>query len=173
MTDAVIIEDDYLGELQLKGRAAPALASLDGEERVIHVGTFSKTISPALRLGFLVAPPWLLDEVLRRATLLSPAPAAVTQIAVASFLSEGHFLRHLRKMRRLYSERSDLLSSIGGGHLADRRAGGLALISPLPDGTDDVAIARRARDLSLGPSPVSSWYVDPARAPRDTAVCRT
>jgi GntR family transcriptional regulator/MocR family aminotransferase len=55
--DAWIVEDDYLSELQLAGRAAPALASLDQGERVLHIGTFSKTISPALRLGFLVVPP--------------------------------------------------------------------------------------------------------------------
>jgi GntR family transcriptional regulator / MocR family aminotransferase len=57
--DAWIIEDDYLSELQLKGRAAPALASLDHGGRVLHIGSFSKTISPALRLGFLVVPPEL------------------------------------------------------------------------------------------------------------------
>ncbi|MCZ3378191.1 MULTISPECIES: MocR-like pyridoxine biosynthesis transcription factor PdxR [Rhizobium] len=162
--DAFIIEDDYLGELQLKGRAAPALASLDAEERVIHVGTFSKTISPALRLAFFVAPPRLLDELFRRAMFLSPAPATMAQIAVASFLSEGHFLRHLRKMRRLYSERSEVLSGIAGTALMDRKRGGLALILGLPDGADDAAIARRARDLGLGPSPLSSWYADASRS---------
>ncbi|WP_266064094.1 MocR-like pyridoxine biosynthesis transcription factor PdxR [Brucella intermedia] len=165
-SDAFIIEDDYLGELQLKGRAAPALASLDAEERVIHVGTFSKTISPALRLGFLVAPPRLLDLILRRAMFLSPAPAAVTQMVVAAFLAEGHFLRHLRKMRRLYTERSDLLSSIAGTAMKERNGGGLALILSLPDGADDAAIARRARDLGLGPSPLSSWYADAPSARR-------
>ncbi|MFP3561755.1 PLP-dependent aminotransferase family protein, partial [Paraburkholderia sp. SIMBA_049] len=55
--DAWIVEDDYLSELQLSGRAAPALASIDQDGRVLHVGSFSKTISPALRLGFLVVPP--------------------------------------------------------------------------------------------------------------------
>ncbi|TWB09548.1 GntR family transcriptional regulator [Rhizobium sp. ERR 1071] len=165
-SDAFIIEDDYLGELQLNGRAAPALASLDAEERVIHVGTFSKTISPALRLGFLVAPPRLLDQILQRAMFLSPAPAAVTQIAVASFLAEGHFLRHLRKMRRLYAERSGLLMSIVGTATKERNGGGLAHIFNLPDGVDDAAIARRARDFGLGPSPLSSWYTDTAQARR-------
>lgn len=162
--NAYVIEDDYLGELQLNGRAAPALASLDAGERVIHVGTFSKTVSPALRLGFMVAPSRLVGEFLRRVMFLSPAPAAMTQIAVCSFLAEGHFLRHLRKMRRLYADRRDLLGSTIGTPLRDRKAGGLALVLPLPDEADDAAIARRALGRGLGPSPLSSWYTDPASA---------
>lgn len=163
-SDAFIIEDDYLGELQLKGRAAPALASLDADERVIHVGTFSKTISPALRLGFLVAPPRLLDRILRRALFLSPAPAAVVQIAVASFLAEGHFLRHLRKMRRLYAERSAILSEIAGTMTEDLNGGGLALVIGLPEAVDDAAIVCRARAVGLAPSPLSSWYAGKPRS---------
>ena len=79
--DAWIIEDDYLSELQLKGRAAPALASLDHGGRVLHIGSFSKTISPALRLGFLVAPPELAQRFGDIAACLAPAPAAPVQCA--------------------------------------------------------------------------------------------
>jgi GntR family transcriptional regulator / MocR family aminotransferase len=93
--DAWIIEDDYLSELQLKGRAAPALASLDHGGRVLHIGSFSKTISPALRLGFLVLPPELTRRFGDLAACLAPAPAAPVQRAVAHFVREGHYLRHL------------------------------------------------------------------------------
>lgn len=156
--DAFIIEDDYLGELQLKGRAAPALASLDAASRVIHVGTFSKTISPALRLGFLVVPQQLVADFLRRIAFLAPAPSPITQIAVASFISKGHFLRHLRRSRRLYTERRDLLRKTLGDWLPEQTMGGLALILPLPHGVDDVAIARRAGEAGLAPSPLSRWH---------------
>src|SRR6202040_4344708 len=71
-----VIEDDYLSELQLKGRAAPALASLDRTGRVIHIGSFSKTISPALRLGFLLAPLSLLSRFAETAGGIGPRPAA-------------------------------------------------------------------------------------------------
>src|SRR5258708_23881566 len=107
--DAWIIEDDYLSELQLKGRATPALASLDHGGRVLHIGSFSKTISPALRLGFLVVPPEMARRFGELAACLAPAPAAPVQRAVAEFLREGHYLRHLRRMKRLYAARPEIL----------------------------------------------------------------
>src|SRR5690348_5707770 len=107
--DAWIIEDDYLSELQLKGRAAPALASLDHGGRVLYIGSFSKTISPTLRLGFLVVPPELVRRFGDLAACLAPAPAAPVQRAVAEFLRGGHYLRHLRRMKRLYAARRGAL----------------------------------------------------------------
>src|SRR5262245_44910232 len=106
---AYIIEDDYLSELQLKGRAAPALASLDHGGRVLHIGSFSKTISPALRLGFLVVPPELARRFGDLAGCLAPAPAVAVPGAVAEFLRDGHYLRHLRHMKRLYAARREVL----------------------------------------------------------------
>jgi GntR family transcriptional regulator/MocR family aminotransferase len=96
--DAWIVEDDYLSELQLTGRAAPALASLDHGGRVVHIGSFSKTISPALRLGFVVAPIELTGRFGDVCACLAPAPALALQGAVAEFLREGHYIRHLRRM---------------------------------------------------------------------------
>jgi len=107
--EAWIIEDDYLSELQLKGRAAPALASLDHGGRVLHIGSFSKTISPALRLGFLVVPPELVSRFGDVAACFAPAPAAPVQGAVAALLRDGHYLRHLRRMKRLYAARRERL----------------------------------------------------------------
>ena len=86
---AWIIEDDYLGELQLGGRAAPALASLDRSGRVLHAGSFSKTISPGLRLGYLVVPPQLATHFGEVAATLAPAGAPVVQRAVTHFMAEG------------------------------------------------------------------------------------
>jgi GntR family transcriptional regulator/MocR family aminotransferase len=163
--DAYIIEDDYLGELQLDGRAAPSMASIDRDGRVIHIGTFSKTISPALRLGFVVVPAHLVARFVRVVACLAPASALASQLAVASFLSDGHLLRHLRKARRLYTERRDLLRSWLSGppfHVASPEAmkGGLSVLLPLPPGAPDRAIALQARESGLGPSPLSQWYSD-------------
>jgi GntR family transcriptional regulator/MocR family aminotransferase len=83
-----------LSELKLHGRAAPALASLERHGRVLHLGTFSKNISPAQRLGFLVAPSMFAARFGDIAALLAPAPDAATQRTVAAFVAEGHFLRH-------------------------------------------------------------------------------
>ncbi|WP_448950421.1 MocR-like pyridoxine biosynthesis transcription factor PdxR [Labrys neptuniae] len=159
---AFIIEDDYLSELQLRGRAAPALASLDRQGRVLHAGTFSKTISPALRLGFLVVPPQWVPRFGDVAAALAPAPAASIQRAVAAFLAEGHYLRHLRRMKRLYAARREQLLAcltprIGAGMQLHTK-GGLAVRLDLPEASDDVAIASQALPYGLAPVPLSPWY---------------
>ena len=143
--DTWIIEDDYLSELQLKGRAAPALASLDHGGRVLHIGSFSKTISPALRLGFMVVPPELSRRFGELAACLAPAPAAAVQRAVAEFLREGHYLRHLRRMKRLYAARREALLRCLGEMASDsikvQATAGLAVVISLPKSASDVDIA--------------------------------
>jgi GntR family transcriptional regulator/MocR family aminotransferase len=158
---AWIIEDDYLSELQLTGRAAPALASLDRAGRVIHIGTFSKTISPTLRLGFIVAPPGLAAQFADVAACLAPAPATTVQHAVAAFLHEGHYLRHLRRMKRLYAGRRDALKRCLGDAAMVEAMAGLAVLLHLPDDTRDANIAREALAFGMSPSPLSPWYAKP------------
>jgi GntR family transcriptional regulator/MocR family aminotransferase len=161
---AWIIEDDYLSELQLEGRAAPALASLDRDGRVLHIGTFSKTISPVLRLGFLVAPLDIIDRFSDITACLTPAPAAFVQHAVAEFLREGHYLRHLRRMKRLYSTQRDALfrclDEVAPSSMKVRAAAGTAIAISLPDSASDVDIASRALGLGLAPAPLSPWYLE-------------
>lgn len=161
--DAWIIEDDYLGELQLSGRAAPALAASDFGGRVIHVGTFSKTISPTLRLGYIIVPPGLERQFGEGAASFAPAPSPFVQSAIAEFIRGSHYLRHLRRMKRLYVARRDLLldhfSQSRIAAVADLEVAGLAIIVRLRD-ADDVAIAEEARKKGLAASPISSWYVN-------------
>lgn len=161
---AWIIEDDYLSELQLTGRAAPALASLDHGGRVLHLGTFSKTISPALRLGFLIAPVELAGLFGEVAACLAPAPAVALQSAVAEFLREGHYLRHLRRMKRLYAARRErliaCLAQAGQTALKAEATAGMAVVASLPPAASDVDVAARALAIGLAPSPLSPWYVD-------------
>jgi GntR family transcriptional regulator/MocR family aminotransferase len=161
--DAWIIEDDYLSELQLEGRAAPALASLDHGGRVLHIGTFSKTISPALRLGFVVVPPDLAQRFGELAACLAPAPAATIQCAVAAFLREGHYLRHLRRMKRLYAGRREALVRCLREEAPDsitvEATAGMAVVTRLPESASDVDIAVRALQFGLAPVPLSPWYM--------------
>jgi GntR family transcriptional regulator/MocR family aminotransferase len=165
--DSWIIEDDYLSELQLTGRAAPALASLDHEGRVLHIGSFSKTISPALRLGFMVVPPELSHRFAELAASLAPAPAAGVQRAVAEFLRDGHYLRHLRRMKRLYAARREALLRCLGEMVPDsikvRATAGLAAVILLPKSASDVDIASRALEFGLAPAPMSAWCMQPPR----------
>jgi GntR family transcriptional regulator/MocR family aminotransferase len=169
--DAWILEDDYLGELQLAGRAAPALASLDQGERVLHAGTFSKTISPALRLGFLVVPPALARRFGDLVACLAPAPAAMVQHAVADFMQEGHYLRHLRRMKRVYAgRRAALLGALrdeAAGAIALQATAGMAVVTRLQASVSDVEIAARAREFGLAPTPLSPWY---DQAPRQQGL---
>lgn len=161
--DAWIIEDDYLSELQLKGRASPALASFDHGGRVLHVGSFSKTISPALRLGFLVVPPDMARRFGDLAACLAPAPAAPVQLAVAEFLREGCYLRHLRRMKRLYGARRELLlrclEEVASGAMKVQATAGLAVVTLLPETASDVDITSRALPFGLAPAPLSPWYL--------------
>jgi GntR family transcriptional regulator/MocR family aminotransferase len=165
---AWIVEDDYLGELQLSGRAAPALAAEDCHGRVIHIGSFGKTLSAALGLGFLVAPLALAERFGEVAACLQPAPNTTTQAALTSFIADGHYLRHLRQMKRLYARRRDLLRAALRDTLGIdlEVAAGLAVILSLPPGTDDVALARKALEGGIAPMALSVWWNDPTSAPR-------
>jgi GntR family transcriptional regulator/MocR family aminotransferase len=153
-----VIEDDYLSELQLEGRAAPALASIDRNGRVIHIGSYSKTISPALRLGFLVAPLPLASRFAEVAACLAPAPGPSVQLATAEFMREGHYMRHLRRAKRLYSAQRDALLKCLRPRAKDSVVGGLAVVLRLPDGAPDVSIAKETLTFGLAPTPLSLWY---------------
>lgn len=165
--DAWIIEDDYLSELQLKGRAAPALASLDQHGRVLHIGSFSKTISPALRLGFLVVP----LEMARRfgdiSACLAPAPGACTQHAVTEFMREGHYLRHLRRMKRLYAARREALvrclKELASDSIKVQATAGMSVVTAIAGSASDVDIALRSRRYGVAPAPLSPWYMHPCK----------
>jgi GntR family transcriptional regulator/MocR family aminotransferase len=159
---AWVIEDDYLSELQLKGRATPALASLDRAGRVIHIGSFSKTISPTLRLGFLVAPAALASRFAEAAACLAPAPGPSLQLATAAFMRDGHYLRHLRRTKRVYSAQRDALLKCLQPRADNVTIAGLAALLWLRDGTPDLAIAREAQAFGLAPVPLSLWYASPA-----------
>lgn len=162
---AFIIEDDYLSELQLNGRAAPALASLDQAGNVIHIGSFSKTVSPTLRLGFLVAPPGLAQRFAECAACLIPAPGNSIQLAMAEFMRDGHYMRHLRRTKTTYAARARALIDAFSARGRDIRQAGLAAIVPLQNGFDDVALAREALRNSLAPVPLSPWRMTTGDVP--------
>ncbi|WP_232820993.1 PLP-dependent aminotransferase family protein [Dyella sp. C11] len=106
---AVIIEDDYDGEFRYGGRPLDALQTLDRDGSVFYVGTFSKSLFPALRLGYLVAPVWAMPALSRVRELGDRHSDLLAQDTLALFIAEGHLARHVRKMRRIYAERRDAL----------------------------------------------------------------
>jgi GntR family transcriptional regulator/MocR family aminotransferase len=169
---AWIVEDDHLGELQLDGRSVPALAADDEHSRVIHIGTFSRTISPHLVLGFIVMPITIAERLGNAAAYLAPAPNMLIQHSLTAFMAEGRFVRHLARMRRLYRLRRDALSA----ELAEFHCtyiGCLSLLITLPEGKSDTAICEEAYRCGISPAPLSSWFSNAAVAPRGLMLCVT
>lgn len=159
--DAWVIEDDYLGELQLTGRAARSLAAEELGDRVLYIGTFSKSISPVLRIGFLVVPQEQVARFARQVSVMSPAPAPLMQHAVGAFLQGGHFLRHLRRTKQIYVDRRNALMACLEAASATHMAAGLAVLLRLPPGVSDMKICRELSGHGLAPVPLSPWYAAP------------
>ena len=128
-SDAYVIEDDYDSEFRFSGRPIPALKSLDAEDRVVHLGTFNKTLFPALRLGFMVLPHELRDTVLQLRRDVDRPPPGLAQAALAEFIEEGHFSRHLRRTRHLYATRLE-----GFRESLQRHLGGLLRVPAIAAG---------------------------------------
>ncbi|MGE0214051.1 MAG: PLP-dependent aminotransferase family protein [Parvibaculaceae bacterium] len=168
--DAFILEDDYDGEFRYASAPIPALASLDREGRVIYAGTFSKVFSPSLRIGYLAVPERLVARLRKVAASLAPAPSPIVQAALAEFMGQGHFTRHIRRMRALYAERrgalAESLEQVFGDTLRlSLQAGGMHLIG-WPNGrTSDGGLERRARRAGLGPKALSAFSTAKAYPP--------
>ncbi|MBN8892835.1 MAG: GntR family transcriptional regulator [Rhodospirillales bacterium 70-18] len=166
---AWIVEDDYDGEFCFGRRPVATLKSIDRTGLVIYVGTFSKSLFPALRLGFMLVPPSLVETMGRvSAAFVQGVPSSV-QATVAEFIEEGHFATHIRRMRRIYEERHDALCDAAarelGGLLAVARAeSGLHTIGYLPAHVSEVAAARAAEARGVIVSPLARFCIAPVAA---------
>ncbi|GAA0686338.1 PLP-dependent aminotransferase family protein [Dyella marensis] len=163
---AWIVEDDYDSEYRFGGRPVASLQGLDTEERVIYVGTFSKVMFPALRLGYLVVPKDLVDTFAACRDALDTCTATLPQLAMNDFIREGHFARHIRRMRVLYAERRAALVASIRTHLPQQlevigAEAGMQLVALLPPGVDDVALSRRAGQVGVSARPLSLCYAQP------------
>ena len=168
---AWIVEDDYDGEYRYVSRPLPALKSLDREGRVLYAGTFSKVLFPGIRLSYLVVP---LAQVERfehvGQTFLGGCPE-LTQAIVATFLTEGHFARHIQRMRKLYGERREatargLKAVLGERIRIDAQPGGMHLILRLTDQQSDRALVERLQQAGIYAEALSDFSIhgqtDPA-----------
>lgn len=136
-----------------------ALQGLDAGGRVIYVGTFSKVLFPSLRLGYLVVPPRLGDAFLAARTLADRHPPSVSQAALADFIAEGHFARHIRRTRAVYAERQATLVAAMrhlAGELDVRPAeAGMHVVGWLRDRRDDRQVAAVASEHGIETSPLT------------------
>jgi GntR family transcriptional regulator/MocR family aminotransferase len=164
-----IIEDDYNSEYRYAGRPLACLQGMDRNARVIYVLTFSKTIFPALRLGCVVPPPDLVDAFIAARALADRQSPSIDQATLTDFIAEGHFARHVRRMRALYRERQEVLVEAarrelaGALNLAPAEAG-MHLIGWLPEGVSDATASLRAAERGVDAMPLSAFRAEPASA---------
>ena len=163
---AWILEDDYDSEYRYTSRPLAALQGLDRAERVLYIGTFSKVLFPALRLGYVVVPPDLVSPFVAARAVADRHSPSIEQAVVADFIREGHFARHIRRMRALYAERQAILLDAAHQTFGDRLSipsaeAGMHLVAWLPDGADAATIAIRAEALGVVVQPLSAYTTTP------------
>jgi GntR family transcriptional regulator / MocR family aminotransferase len=161
---AWLIEDDYNSEYRYEVQPVAALQGLDRDARVIYIGTFSKVLAPALRVGYLVLPPDLVESFATARWSMDVCPPPFFLSVLADFLDQGHFARHVRRTRQIYRDRRSALVAA----LREQDAGALEvlgvqagthLVATLPPGVNDVEVCERAAALGMNVMPLSSCYL--------------
>ena len=163
---AWIIEDDYDGEFYYGRHPVPALKSIDQSGRVLYVGTFSKTLFPALRLGYFLAPTELVEQFEKVFEASLPGVPSNPQAVVANFIDEGHFATHVRRMRRIYTERYQVFLEwshryLGGLLDVQPTDSGLHTISFLPSELPEDEVAQRAEERDITVAPIGRFCLAP------------
>jgi GntR family transcriptional regulator/MocR family aminotransferase len=163
---AWIVEDDYDSEYRFGSRPIAALQGLDSDARVLYIGTFSKVMFPALRLGYMVIPKDLAPAFSAARDAADIFSSTLYQAVMTDFIREGHFARHIRRMRMLYMERRVVLAKAIQTQLGDwfeviGAEAGMHLAALLPPGMDDVALSRKAVQNGVSAMPLSSCYSKP------------
>jgi GntR family transcriptional regulator/MocR family aminotransferase len=165
---AWVIEDDYDSEFRYGARPMPCLHGLDVDGRVIYVGSFSKTLFPALRLGFVIVPPDLQQRLVAARAAADQHPPTLDQAVLADFIVEGHFARHVRRMRIAYRERLEALQEA-----AERSCGGVLRVRPVQtglhalaelDGVDAERVSEEAAARGVEATPLSAYLAGRRRA---------
>lgn len=169
-TDAWIIEDDYDSEFRYTGRPLPSMRSIDRGGRTIYVGTFSKALFPALRIGYFVLPPALVGMFRNAMALVFRSMPVAPQMALADFIADGHFATHLRRMRELYAERRERFLEVaeqvsGGVYHVERPDSGMNVVAWLPEESDEREVSRRAVAAGVHCYPLSDYAVRPLPRP--------
>ena len=162
-----ILEDDYDSEYRYGSMPIASLQGLDSNSRVIYIGTFSKVLFPSLRLGYIVIPPDLIERFLTVRRAMDLGPPNFFQEVLADFIREGHFARHIRRMRVVYGERASVLVSsirkeLGSAVEICGGDAGMHLAVTMNDETADVEIAERAARQNLWLWPLSPYYLGDA-----------
>jgi len=162
--DAYIFEDDHNSEFRFTGPPLPCLQGLDNSGRVIYAGTMSKILYPSLRIGYLLAPEQLVDPMIKIRAVMDQHSPAIDQATLARFMTEGHFLSHIKRMRKLYSDRRDFFveqfnSLLKRHFVLQIPEAGLHFVAWLRRKKDLPIITRVCADVGIRPSPLSSCFM--------------
>ena len=168
--NAVVIEDDYDGEFRFGGRPLDALQTLDRDALVFYVGTFSKSLFPALRKGFVVAPAWAREALITVKHCVDSHSDVVSQSVLAAFIRDGHLARHVRRMRSIYATRREALLEGLRGELSRWLEpipceAGLHLAARIRDPALAPAIFAQARVHTPGAQSISEYAMAPTQRP--------
>lgn len=162
---AWIVEDDYDAEFRYASPPLPSLQSLDEQRKVIYIGSFSKTLFPGLRIGYVVLPPELVDSFAALKSIVDDFSPLIDQATLATFIESGAFYSHLRRCRRHYAERqSFFLEQVKRFRLPLRfpvSGRGMNLAGLLPEGTDDNALSIRLQKVGLDIPPLTRYAIQP------------
>jgi GntR family transcriptional regulator/MocR family aminotransferase len=168
--DFVVVEDDYEFETNYLGTPLPALKSLDGEGRVLHVGSLSKSLMPGLRLGYVVADQRLIAELRALRRLMLRHPPGNNQRAAALFMANGHYDVLVRRIHRVYHQRWQVMAGALSEHFPDWARspgfGGSSYWLTGPKGFDSETLAARALDDGVLIEPGMPFYIDPEHGRR-------
>ena len=164
---AWVLEDDADSEFRWEGKPLPPLATLDRGGRVIYCGTFSKTVAPALRLGFAVVPAPLTGALVRARSLMDRGPGTLGQAVLAEFMRQGLLGPHIRRMRTEYGKRRVALLTALHTYAPQITPivapGGLHMVALLADGSDERTIVRGCRARGLAVAPLGAYFNGPPR----------
>jgi GntR family transcriptional regulator / MocR family aminotransferase len=168
--DVYIFEDDHNSEFRFTGPPLPCLQGLDNCGRVIYAGTLSKILYPSMRLGYLLAPEQLVDSMIKVRAVMDQHSSAIDQATLARFLSEGFFLSHIKRMRKLYSDRREFFIEqfnklLGEHFILQIPEAGLHFVAWLRRKKDLPLITRVCAEIGIRPSPLSSCFMKPELDP--------
>ena len=172
--DRYLIEDDYDSEFRYKGKPIPALQGMDRGGRVIYMGTFSKSIAPAIRVGFMVLPEHLLEAYRERAGYYLSTVSRIDQNILYQFITQGYYERHLNRMRALYKGKHDALMA-GLKELEDRflirgEYAGLHVLLTHRQGEAEESLVARAAELGVKVYGISGCFIQPEEKLFDSTV---
>ena len=162
--NAFVFEDDYDAEFRFTGPPLPSLQGIDDSGRVIYAGTMSKILCPSLRLGYIVAPEPLVDSFVKIRSAMDQHSSPIDQATLARFITEGFFLSHIKRMRKIYSERRDFFIQEFNKLLGDRFTlqvpeAGLNIVAWLKREEDFAMIRRITTDIGVRPSALSFFSI--------------